>query len=109
MRTLPEEFAELAPFVASWALATEPERWSRRHASTLDEMKRFYEAVLPRYEEILAYVDRFPLDELPEEAGVLLELAMSFVMVSFPVEVWGGPGIPDSGNATLHRVVSPVF
>lgn len=99
----------MSPFVADWALATEPERWSRRHASTIDQMRQFYEAFLPRYEEILAYVDRFPLEHLPQEARVLLQMAMSFVMVSFPVEVWGHPGIPDSGNATLQRVVSPAF
>jgi hypothetical protein len=28
-------------------------------------------------------------------------------MVSFPVEVWDGPAIPDVGAARLDRVVSP--
>jgi len=28
-------------------------------------------------------------------------------MVSFPVEVWNGPRIPDTGHATLERAISP--
>jgi hypothetical protein len=30
-------------------------------------------------------------------------------MVSFPVEVWNRPRIPDVGDASLERVVSPLF
>ena len=30
-------------------------------------------------------------------------------MVSFPVEVWNGPRIPDVGDANLERVASPIL
>ncbi len=108
MRLLPEEFADLERFAARWSLATEPERWARRHSSSIDEMRDLYEAMFPRLPDVLAYCDRFPLDDLPGEARNLLHLALSFVMVSFPVEVWKGPRIPDVGDATLERVVSPL-
>lgn len=109
MTPLPEEFADLAPFAPLWCLATEPERWARRQASSVEEMRRLYEAVSARYEDILTHLDRYPLDRLPDEARNLLHLTQSFVMVSFPVEVWNGPRIPDSGHATLDRTIEPAF
>lgn len=109
MTTLPDEFIDLAPFAERWCLATEPERWARRHTSTVAEMRSLYDAVFPRYEDILAYLDRFPLDELPDHARNLLHLTLSFVMVSFPVEVWDAPEIPDTGGAVLERVRSPMY
>jgi hypothetical protein len=106
---LPPEFADLEPFAPRWVLTTEAERWARRHSCSMREMRELYEALFPRYEDVLAYVDRFPLDELPEPARNLLYLTLSFVMVSFPVEVWNDPRIPDAGTAALPRVSSPVF
>ena len=109
MPMLPEEFADLEPFCEQWCLSTEPERWAQRHTSSIQEMRRLYEAVAPRYEDLVAFVDRYALDELPDDARALLRLAQSFVMVSFPVEVWNGPRIPDSGTAALTRIVSPSY
>ena len=106
---LPPEFGDLEPFALRWCLPSEGERWAERHASTIADMREFYEAVFPRYDAAVAYCDRFPLHDLPPDARDLLYLLFSFVMVSFPVEVWGGPRIPDVGEATLERVVSPVF
>jgi hypothetical protein len=109
MPVLPEEFADLEPFAGKWCLPTEPERWACRHASSIEEMQQLYRAVSARYEDLLDFLDRYPLGGLPDEARALLHLAQSFVMVSFPVEVWNGPGIPDSGTATLERVASPSY
>ncbi len=109
MNMLPADFADLEPFASRWCLESEAERWAARHASSLEEMRDVYEAVFPRFEAILDYCDRFPLDDLPEDARNLVHLVFSFVMVSFPVEVWNRPRIPDVGDAALERVVSPLF
>lgn len=106
-RLLPAEFADLEPFAERWSLPTEGERWAQRHASSIDDMREFYEAMFPRVETALEYCDGFPLEALPGDARNLLRLVLSFVLVSFPVEVWDGPRIPDVGDATLDRVVSP--
>jgi|SRR5262245_400763 len=107
-RRLPSGFADLEPYVDTWCLATERERYARRLASPIGEMKAFYGAMFGRVEAALAYCDRFPLDELPDDAARLLHLVHSFVMVSFPVEVWGRPRIPDVGDARLDRVFEPI-
>jgi hypothetical protein len=104
---LPSEFADLEPFAERWALATEGERWAQRHASTIEEMRALYDAVAARFGDAMAYCDRFPLEQLPDDARRLLRVVLSYVMVSFPVEVWNGPRIPDSGDVVLERVVSP--
>jgi hypothetical protein len=104
---LPDEFADLEPYADRWSLPTEATRWAERHASSIEDMRELYGAMFPRVDDALVYCDGFPLDDLPEEARNLLHLVLSFVMVSFPVEVWNAPRIPDVGDATLERVVSP--
>jgi hypothetical protein len=105
---LPVGFADLEPFADRWCLASERERYARRLASSIEEMKAFYDAMFPRVDAALAHCDRFPLDDLPETAARLLQLVHSFVMVSFPVEVWGRPRIPDVGDAELERIIEPI-
>ncbi len=104
---LPSEFSELEPFAATWCLAGEEERYRQRLASTMDEMQAFYDAVVPRADEAMTYCDRFPLDDLPDQARHLLYLLFSMVMVSFPVEAFGQPHIPDTGAAYLDCLVAP--
>jgi hypothetical protein len=106
-RLLPAEFVDLERFAERWSLPTEPERWAQRHASSMDEMRELYGAVFPRVDAAFTYCDRFPLHDLPDEARNLLYLVFSFVLVSFAVEVWNCPRIPDVGDAALDRVVSP--
>ena len=105
---LPRDFADLERFVERWSLATERERYAQRLASPIQEMKDFYAAMFPRVDDALAHCDRFALDEMPDDAARLLQLVHSFVMVSFPVEVWRRPRIPDVGDAQLERVVEPL-
>jgi hypothetical protein len=104
---LPAEFAELETH-SDWILATEPQRYAKRLSSTMEEMQAFYDATFPRMEEALTYLDPYPLHELPDEARDLLYLLQSLVTVSFSVEVWGQPHVPDSGHARLDMFVEPV-
>ena len=104
---LPEAFADLEPFAATWCLATEPERWQQRLATSLDEMQVFYDACFPRAEDAIAYCDQFPLDDLPPEATRLLQLLHSLALVSYAVEVWRQQLPIDTGAAVLDRIGEP--
>ncbi len=104
--SLPEGFADLEPF-AGWALATEAERYAKRLSSTMDELQAFYDAAFPRLEDAAAYLADFEVGTLPEEGLRLLRLCYSLVNVSFPVEVWRQPRVPDSGAASMDVVVEP--
>ena len=104
--TLPADFSDLAPY-ADWVLFSEAERYAKRLSSTMDEMQAFYDAAFPRLDDALAYLDRHDLDALPDDARNLLYLYCSLVNVTFPVEVWRQPRVPDSGAASMDMVVEP--
>jgi len=103
---LPADFAALEPF-CDWILATEPERYAKRLASTMPEMQAFYDAAFLLLQPALAHLDRFLLHELPGPERNLMHLMQSLIMVSFPVEVWKQARVPDSGAAYLDLVSEP--
>jgi hypothetical protein len=92
---LPDPFKDLEPFVSSWALAKEAERNRKRLSSTMEEIRAFYQALLPRMEAIIAYLNRFPLEEMPEDARRLFYLTLSLAEISPAVELYGEPGVID--------------
>ena len=104
---LPPEFSDLEPFARDWCLASEPERYAKRLASSMEEMQSFYDALFPRAEEAIAYCEKFPLHDLPAEVQRLLQLLYSLIMVSFPVEIWRQPYIPDTGTASFELKLEP--
>jgi hypothetical protein len=108
MALLPNEFSDLEPFAPKWCRATEGERWTERVSSTIDEMQEFYDAILPRVEEALTYLDKFPIDDMPDDAVHLLQLVYSFVVVSFPVELWRQQYPPDTLGTSFDRYVEPL-
>ena len=106
MSTLPPDFSDLEPF-ADWAIPTERARYARRLASTMDALQMFYDAALPRLEAAASYLEQFDVTAPPEEAKHLLWLFCSLVTVSFPVEVWRQPRVPDSGASSLDADIEP--
>jgi len=72
------------------------------------EIREFYDAFSPRFEEAIDYCDKYPLDDLPEDVLNLLHLIYSMIMVSMAVEIFGTQRPIDSADAELHRIKSPV-
>ncbi|CAJ1503884.1 hypothetical protein MU0083_003296 [[Mycobacterium] kokjensenii] len=105
---LPSAFAELEPFAQTWCLATETERFNQRITSTTPELRRFYDAFFPRLEEAIDYCDKYPLDDIPEDALNLLHLIYSLVMVAMAVEVMHQPAPVDAADAVMIRTGWPV-
>lgn len=105
---LPEQFNELEPFAHDWCLATEHERYQKRLGSPMSEIQAFYAAGFPRIEEALTYCDKFPLDDLPEDANRLLQLVHSLIMAAMCVEIWHQPRVIDGADARMDRVVEPL-
>jgi hypothetical protein len=108
MSTLPAEFADLERY-ADWGVATERARYDKRVATPMDELQSFYDAAFPRMEDAMTYLDQYSIDEMPADAERLLWLYCALVTVSFPVEVWRQPRVPDSGASTFDAVVEPVI
>jgi len=108
MATLPTEFADLEPF-ADWAIPTERARYAKRLTATMDELQTFYDAAFARLDDGGTYLERYELKSMPEDAKRLLWLFCSLVTVSFPVEVWRQPTVPDSGASTFDAIEEPAI
>ena len=91
---LPTQFQELEQW-KEWSLATEQERSRKRQASTMKDIKAFYDAMLARMEEVLPYLDQFSVDALPEDATRLFYLMLSLAEVAPAVEQFGQPSVVD--------------
>jgi hypothetical protein len=89
---LPEAFQDLAPYLA-WSLPTERERNAKRQASTMTEITTFYQAMLPRMEEVLPYLAQYPLENIPEDVQRLFYLALVLAEVAPAVENFGQPSV----------------
>jgi len=78
---LPKNFVDLEPWVDTWCLRTERERNNRRISSDIAELQKFYDAMLPRMDEILSFLSQFDLDSPRAEIErlFLLSLAMAEV------------------------------
>ncbi|OBI08669.1 hypothetical protein [Mycobacterium scrofulaceum] len=105
---LPSAFAELEKYAQRWCLATETERWNARITSTMPEMHEFYDAFFPRLEEAIDYCDKFPLDNLPDDALHLLHMIYSLIMVAMAVEIMHQPAPVSAADAVMIRTVEPV-
>ena len=105
---VPSEFSDLEPWVADWCLDGEPQRYAKRLNSSMDQIQAFYDAMMPRAEAAIQYLEKFPLDNLPEDAFRLLKLLYSLILMSFPVEIWRQPRIPDTGTAQFELKIEPL-
>lgn len=87
--SLPPAFADLEPFVADWTCSGMAQRLHRRTESSAEERVRFYEAMVPRIEPIMAYLNATPLDGLTPESERLLSLMLMLAEISLTQEVNG--------------------
>ena len=104
----PVEFADLEPF-ARWAQPVEGDRFAMRLAATMDELQAFYDVAFPRIDAVCAYIDQHDINYLPEACKPLMWLYFSLVTVTFPVEAWRQPNVPDSGPAQFDCYLEPVL
>ncbi len=102
-RPLPEGFADLAPFVAGWALRSERERYHRLHSVRLEDLRPFYDTMLARIDAVLEHLDRYHADRLPDDAQTLFDLAMTFAETAHPLDLgWKDVDFPDA--CPWHRL-----
>lgn len=94
-RLLPEGFAAAEAFVADWALPDAAARMAQRQGSAIEEIRRFYDAMLSLGEAALAYLRQYQLGELPEEGERLLKLMLALAEVAPAVEWYNDPRVYD--------------
>ena len=96
-RQLPEPFQDLEPYL-EWSLATDRERIIKRKTSTIAEITAFYQAMLPRMDAILSYLEQYPLEQVPSDVQRLFWLTLSLAKIAPAVEMYGEP-VPEGLDA----------
>lgn len=86
--TLPAPFAALQPYVTAWALPDENARFRKRIAASMDELREFYDAILPHMEAVMQHLQGCPVQGLAADDDALLKLALSYTEISRVFEVW---------------------
>lgn len=108
MAMLPDQFSELEPYAETWALPTATDRYQARLDSDMAEMTAFYDAMIARAEEAIAYLDQFDLDELNDEQLNLLWMLCSLSAVGFAVDCFKQPQVPDTAAFRLDFELEPL-
>lgn len=88
-------FDDLLPYV-DWALPTESDRSKKRLGSSMESMQKFYDAMLPRVDSVMEHLGSCAPDAMPAAERNLFNLCLSLSEVSFAVEVYGQPEVPNS-------------
>lgn len=86
---LPAQFSDLAPF-SHWAIESRADRFRARFERSMDDIRAFYDAMLPRADEIMAHLAQYQLEDLPQPERNLLNMMLSLVEISRCVELWNG-------------------
>lgn len=96
MHRLPAQFAEFEKFCPRWRLETENERYLARAHAPYPELVELYDEMTPRLSEIVAHLNGFPLDAMPEAEANLMYLTFSLMEASHAVELWKQSDVPDA-------------
>lgn len=67
------------------------------HAVTFDQLKAFYDAMLPEMDAIMVYLKTQPVEGLRPEADNLYKLAMTFAETAHPLDLgWKDTDFPSA-------------
>lgn len=106
--TLPPAYADLGRFTGEWLLRDEKSRYDKLLRTSLDDLRVFYDAMLPRMEAIILYLNGFPLDAMPEDAKNLFDLSMTFMETAHPIDLnWKSTDIDDKFPADRFEFYPP--
>lgn len=100
---------ELKPFIGEWGLPTLSRRIEKRLNSSIEELKAFHDAIVPRLEEIIDYLNQFPLDAIPEEDKPLSYATLAALEVENPVNKWNSATLEDAVDPRRFRIKTDFY
>tara|TARA_Y100000590_G_scaffold455851_1_gene605250 strand:+ start:783 stop:1133 length:351 start_codon:yes stop_codon:yes gene_type:complete len=103
------DFQHLSEYIESWGLPTREARLEKRLASTLDELKEFYETMGPHLNDIIDFLNQWPLNEIPAEHRMLADTALMMCEVDNPVNKWRSPTLDDGVDPTRLEVKGNLY
>jgi hypothetical protein len=102
-KPLPREFSDIQHLADAWSLPTEIDRHGKRLSSSMQELRAFYDALVPRAEAILEHMRLLEAGgrpkSIPQESTNLIHLLFSLAEVGLAIEVHGQPGVVNGFEA----------
>lgn len=92
---LPEQFSDLQSYVAFWAKPSETARNIQRHAADMADIVAFKDAILGRFDDLLAHLNQQDVNALEEPDVLLLQLLLSLAEIAPAIESYGQPEVID--------------
>ncbi|PUA19685.1 hypothetical protein [Glaciimonas sp. PCH181] len=106
-KTLPTQFLEFEQFL-NWALPSETQRRQKRESLSLEEIREFYDAVLPKAEAVFDYFRATEsecggAEKVGPETRLLFVLMLAFSEASLSVELHKSPIVPDGMHGDIWK------
>ena len=83
-----KQFPRLKPFAERWGLASAHDRLQQRTRAELAELKEFYDAVSPQLDDIIQYLNQYPVDGIPDADKPLAYMALALCELDDALHVW---------------------
>lgn len=104
---LPPAFVHLEAFAKDWAIGDEAARNAKRLASTMPELRSFYDALLPQVEAMVDYLRPMPLGGMADPDQRLLNMAMTFMEIAPSIEIFYAVDVPGGFEADRFKILPP--
>lgn len=104
---LPAGFEDLEEFLGQWCLDRTQERHSRRENASMEDIRRFYDAMLAKAPAAIAFLDGKAFDTLEGDEQRLMHLLLALGHVAVAVEVHGQPRAPHTPYPHRVRISQP--
>src|SRR4051794_8889488 len=105
---LPPAYSDLERFTSDWLLRNEKDRYDKLLRTDMEDLRAFYDAMLPRMEEIILFLNQHPLDGMPPDVQNLFDLSMTFMESAHPVDLrWKHTDIEDKFPAERFHFHPP--
>ncbi len=105
--TLPSQFSDLNGFLEKWDQPDTNARYAVRLSSTMEELREFYGAMLPRVEEIKTHLDGKNFADYNDADKSLGRLMFAVGIVGPAVDIFHQQEVPDSGATSFFVVDEP--
>lgn len=103
------DFSDLTPHIETWGLETRSERVNKHLTSSFEEIKVFHDAIAPRVEEILVFLDQFPVDAIPDEHIKLSYALLALAEIDASVNSWKSAILPYMADPRLWTLKSSFY
>jgi hypothetical protein len=110
VQSLPSQFTDLEIFTGEWAHEDEMDRCETRISSSMHKIVAFYQAIMPRMEAILEYLNGIELDAMSEDTARLLWLTFSLAEITPSIFYFDQPDMVDGCDfRRFQRIDIPHF